>query len=301
MRGEHCWACSPAWSTAGSSPHARGALRHGGQGLDARGIIPACAGSTRGSSPELADCRDHPRMRGEHKSASTLLKPTPGSSPHARGAHGVAVVPALQGGDHPRMRGEHSMRACPAPFSTGSSPHARGALLHECSRPSRTGIIPACAGSTCCGSSSRVSGGDHPRMRGEHPSTKYPSLTMPGSSPHARGAHTVVHADGVNAGSSPHARGALYECCDVIQATGIIPACAGSTTTDDVLVGYDWDHPRMRGEHNLTGAVSGSAKGSSPHARGAQAGRRDAQDVHGIIPACAGSTLKNPSSRYHTV
>ena len=71
------------------------------------------------------------------------------------------------------------------------------------------GIIPACAGSTRCRGALRASCGDHPRMRGEHPSALRISAALAGSSPHARGAHGVRHGVG--------------------PVAGIIPACAGST------------------------------------------------------------------------
>ena len=70
---------------------------------------------------------DHPRMCGEHLVAMALSATWPGSSPHVRGAHLVAIgqcpdlgiIPACAGstsgtscavfvlGDHPRMCGEH--------------------------------------------------------------------------------------------------------------------------------------------------------------------------------------------------
>ena len=46
----------------------------------------------------------------------------------------------------------------------------------------------------------------------------------------------------------------------------------------------------MRGEHLGIKPQSKSAKGSSPHARGARAASGDAPGWRGIIPACAGST-----------
>ena len=47
----------------------------------------------------------------------------------------------------------------------------------------------------------------------------------------------------------------------------------------------------MRGEHGIIFALSGEALGSSPHARGAPMTETTATAKHGIIPACAGSTL----------
>ena len=87
-------------------------------------------------------------------------------------------------------------------------------------------------------------------MRGEHSPTSNTSGREPGSSPHARGA--------------PH--------IDVAQDyfVGIIPACAGSTGERAILAFTQRDHPRMRGEHPGKGFDTARARGSSPHARGAQ-------------------------------
>ena len=66
MRGEHAMPRSFASNLRGSSPHARGALQPDGSGRCARGIIPACAGSTLLERAGRGAVRDHPRMRGEH-------------------------------------------------------------------------------------------------------------------------------------------------------------------------------------------------------------------------------------------
>ena len=105
MRGEHGPIIVPVTPSAGSSPHARGALprpedepRHGG-------IIPACAGSTRPPCPSRRTWRDHPRMRGEHRRIKELGRTVEGSSPHARGARSCmeadyydsGIIPACAG------------------------------------------------------------------------------------------------------------------------------------------------------------------------------------------------------------
>ena len=80
---ESCNSCA----SAGSSPHVRGALIMQKRFFHGRGIIPACAGSTR-TGHRLPECLwDHPRMCGEHLDAGSEQKPCPGSSPHVRGAH----------------------------------------------------------------------------------------------------------------------------------------------------------------------------------------------------------------------
>ena len=135
-----------------------------------RGIIPACAGSTgiltgdskmgKGSSPHARgarvflricrrSCRDHPRMRGEHRDlalrhgvAKRIIPACAGStygwsidefisigsSPHTRGAPCPLTSSCARTWDHPRIRGEH--------------------LLEVLLDVEDVGIIPAYAGST---------------------------------------------------------------------------------------------------------------------------------------------------------
>ena len=107
-----------------------------------------------------------------------------------------------------------------------------------------------------------------------------------------RGEHPAVDPYvGKGAGSSPHARGALPLAIGAPDRAGIIPACAGSTAPLRPCRPPPWDHPRMRGEHCVSGVVESVRVGSSPHARGAR-NRRHLPSAHkGIIPACAGSTI----------
>ena len=168
MRGEHLRREEGGLAWAGSSPHARGAQPRPHLSARVAGIIPACAGSTVRLVVANARRRDHSRMRGEHACGSTGSACTWGSSPHARGAHGLAlvaariwgIIPACAGstlrhrgevrraGDHPRMRGEHAGEKARNAEGGGSSPHARGARLTVPEIPFSRRIIPACAGST---------------------------------------------------------------------------------------------------------------------------------------------------------
>ena len=168
------------------------------------------------------------------------------------------------------MRGEHHRNSSQGLMAMGSSPHARGALTTSPHKRRRTGIIPACAGSTFEGRAARGDLGDHPRMRGEHRPCRQSPCHCEGSSPHARGAHEDFGALDVH--------------------TGIIPACAGSTTLVESRIKLPRDHPRMRGEHYRTLRPHAMLSGSSPHARGAHCKGASAPPQAGIIPACAGST-----------
>ena len=146
MRGEDALAVAALPMGIGSPPHARGRPTQYGRRAISCGITPACAGKTARRGGTSAISRDHPRMRGEDRFASSLMWPRRGSPPHARGrldasrAHiipgritpacaGKTRVPGPTGSggwDHPRMRGEDSRigRESTSPF--GSPPHARG-------------------------------------------------------------------------------------------------------------------------------------------------------------------------------
>ena len=221
--------------------------------------------------------------------AAVIWSPS-GSSPRARGAHRrpsaqrrvAGIIPACAGStvlgwparcsrrDHPRVRGEHPAVQTARRGPAGSSPRARGALETGKSGGTVEGIIPACAGSTPTCWALSTSRRDHPRVRGEHACPPGGLVIDPGSSPRARGA-------------LPHAARQLPE-------RGIIPACAGSTSTATRANSSAWDHPRVRGEHVCSPIFSTRYGGSSPRARGARRTCDRTSYRQGIIPACAGST-----------
>ena len=229
-------------------------------------------------------------MCGEHQNASRLSHGPLGSSPHVRGALrpsatiglGCGIIPACAGStlfchrffgrfrDHPRMCGEHLPESAICGHSRGSSPHVRGAQNLLPIMQDLDGIIPACAGSTCARLSARLEHGDHPRMCGEHGRLATMPCRSPGSSPHVRGAQRLER-----------------QSCSL---SGIIPACAGSTSWETLRRSSIRDHPRMCGEHELGDFAAFLDQGSSPHVRGAlRQTQRQGQRL-GIIPACAGST-----------
>ena len=168
MRGEHKTRTPAGAGRSGSSPRARGARRCIVLACPIRGIIPACAGSTARASVPAPQIWDHPRVRGEHVVSKSAANAKMGSSPRARGAPTMrrytpirwGIIPACAGStsltkstrsrsrDHPRVRGEHATQHMRGTTSSGSSPRARGAHHTMRARLHRTGIIPACAGST---------------------------------------------------------------------------------------------------------------------------------------------------------
>ena len=157
------------------------------------------------------------------------------------------------------------------------------------------GIIPACAGSTRITTMPpTLEAGSSPHARGALLRRSLRRHILRDSSPHARGALSTSRTP-TRQGSSPHARGAP-------------PGAASETQAR-------WDHPRMRGEHEVAHgprgvvvgiipACAGStmpwaapsfvSRGSSPHARGALRMPHRRRAEAGIIPACAGSTSVMP-------
>ena len=158
--------------------------------------------------------------------------------------------PAPSSPDHPRIRGEHTPPNNRGPQPAGSSPHTRGALSEALANMYSNRIIPAYAGSTPLTDLTSVGGGDHPRIRGEHPCTS----TRPS------------------------------------RASRIIPAYAGSTRPELLGAQGVEDHPRIRGEHGDRVLLRTLGEGSSPHTRGARRHHLAHGDWTGIIPAYAGST-----------
>ena len=135
------------------------------------------------------------------------------------------------------------------------------------------GIIPACAGNTLHAEAGLMPVRDHPRMCGEH--------------------LDVNDSDGDGWGSSPHVRGTQIIHYIFIIYMGIIPACAGNTADYGGFVLRRRDHPRMCGEHSKTKPPFMSCAGSSPHVRGTPPSMASGAPADGIIPACAGNTVRS--------
>ena len=95
---------------------------------------------------------------------------------------------------------------------------------------------------------------------------------------------------GSSTGSSPRVRGKRYEPEGGLVRTGLIPACAGKTSSPESSSGPLRAHPRVCGENTARPIPIGSGEGSSPRVRG----KRQAQAWQALnrrlIPACAGKT-----------
>ena len=219
---------SHAWNCGGSSPRVRG--RPAWNCADCRnvGLIPACAGQTRG--PQSGNPRapgSSPRVRGRRSSRSPSLS-------------AARLIPACAG--QTRRRLTRSSRR------VGSSPRVRGRLLHRTNRHHSEGAHPR-----VCGADSLVHhldvdvSGLIPACAGQT------SVPLSGTDPHRahpRVCGADVCADGLcgcNEGSSPRVRGRLLRPRCPMLPIGLIPACAGQTVNGELHCLTGWAHPRVCG------------------------------------------------------
>ena len=114
---------------------------------------------------------------------------------------------------------------------------------------------------------------DHPRVCGEQLMASRLQRPIPGSSPRVRGTGGCYRRRG-NTG-------------------GIIPACAGNRRRVLRQRSAPRDHPRVCGEQNFTELLSSFLTGSSPRVRGTARKSSLLSFPYGIIPACAGNSLKS--------
>ena len=84
-RGEHAVRMADVRADGGSSPRARGTLRHLAGDVFTQRFIPAGAGNTWAVVIASMKSSVHPRGRGEHTLSSAVLDRATGSSPRARG------------------------------------------------------------------------------------------------------------------------------------------------------------------------------------------------------------------------
>ena len=171
---------------------------------------------------------DHPRVRGEKKSARLAVAAALGSPPRARGEDAASVLDVGLIRDHPRVRGEKKISDQLAALIKGSPPRARGEAGLCAVQLDTQGITPACAGRSGAESALLLVDGDHPRVRGEKCMRLMVSIMVIGSPPRARG---EVHLIPISRALS-----------------GITPACAGKSCHIRSNRLSRKDHPRVRGE-----------------------------------------------------
>ena len=211
----------------GSSPRVRGKRSRRPARRRRAGLIPACAGKTKGTISRARSGPAHPRVCGENPAMKQKKPPTYGSSPRVRGklieygesALVIGLIPACAGKTgrprwsalsrwaHPRVCGENRPGLQSHSVSSGSSPRVRGKhqAVHRVVLVHR--LIPAYAGKTSSPTPRSSPGRAHPRVCGENADASPTSRRATGSSPRVRGklyeGQRCFHLEG----SSPRVRG----------------------------------------------------------------------------------------------
>ena len=111
--------------------------------------------------------------------------------------------------DHPRVCGNHSSQSRFLDFERGSPPRVREPPKRGRSRGARSGITPACAGTTTLVRDVYQSREDHPRVCGNHCNSMLQEVSL--------------------GGSPPRVREPLTGFITAIVPVRITPACAGTT------------------------------------------------------------------------
>ena len=196
--------------------------------------------------------------------------PLPRLIPACAGKTGGRPVRGFGFWARPRVCGENWVRTLRSLMRAGSSPRVRGKRRPAERFRLRAGLIPACAGKTAPRPTGRPGGAAHPRVCGENAMDAEAFFGSWGSSPRVRGKHLRV--------ARPR------------PGTGLIPACAGKTSTARARDAWDGAHPRGCGENPSSGRQLPPVRGSSPRVRGKHPSRRPISAFRRLIPACAGKT-----------
>lgn len=173
--------------------------------------------------------------------------------------------------DHPRACGEKDWYAQILDYQEGSPPRVRGKAGVGGYTLVTGGITHAHAGKRNSGNSIPRHGRDHPRTRGEKPSSRQ-----------------YARAD---LGSPPHTRGKEVGDFFTLLYPGITPAHAGKSA--GLMTGSGWfeDHARTRGEKEEERRTNARHWGSPPHTRGKVFRPFAPWLLAGITPAHAGKRL----------
>ena len=314
--GENDVPAAPVLPQLGSSPRVRGKRGHPPGHRVGAGLIPARAGKTGTVKGARTVNEAHPRACGENglslglgfrgsgssprvrENRSAVHDPpaVPGSSPRVRGKRpgpqavgvGPRLIPACAGKTrsasaaaraaraHPRVCGENDMTRRHARVCDGSSPRVRGKRARGRGITRRRRLIPACAGKTPGRPCTRPCGWAHPRVCGENNADNTITFPRAGSSPRVRGKPPVVR--------------------ESRDLGGLIPACAGKTSSNGTAGPVGPAHPRVCGENGNRSRGRYPGKGSSPRVRGKRTAAAHHGAAHRLIPACAGKTPGPPST-----
>ena len=155
-----------------------------------------------------------------------------GITPAYAGKRETAQIRGMMYEDHPRIRGEKRVPSRILSISAGSPPHTRGKGISPTFWSDPKGITPAYAGKRPVKRPAHGLQPDHPRIRGE------------------KGPRNA--ADTPAQGSPPHTRGKVSARLMLSDGPRITPAYAGKSKDDRCQTFNPEDHPRIRGEKDLT-------------------------------------------------
>ena len=288
LRGEKDAITLETGAAKGSPPLTRGKDRSCPLQLTCRGITPAYAGKSAFGSGLLSKSEDHPRLRGEKFFPESQKSKTEGSPPLTRGKDPaphklktrMRITPAYAGKsrrwcfrpryyrDHPRLRGEKLTTAITFVWTQGSPPLTRGKAFNPDFVDSFDGITPAYAGKSPFQQINRAVEEDHPRLRGEKNQIFQMRFALEGSPPLTRGKVGFV--------------------AGAFVLDRITPAYAGKSIWFFIWSAFFWDHPRLRGEKEMSETPDWIAVGSPPLTRGKVGHVLVHGRKAGITPAYAG-------------
>ena len=206
MCGNHILDLIRTVSIRGSPPRVREPPRVFRMKARIARITPACAGTTGSGWPCTRSPRDHPRVCGNHSASNSSRSSISGSPPRAREPLllqfvqilNFGITPACAGTtahtssirttarDHPRVCGNHCNRVSAYAFTSGSPPRVREPRRHVECNAVILGITPACAGTTVLIALRIEILEDHPRVCGNHTSTRPTISAGRGSPPRVR-------------------------------------------------------------------------------------------------------------------
>ena len=132
-------------------------------------------------------------------------------------------------------------------YRSGSPPRVREKLRMIIQHGLNGRITPACAGKTANYLITCLLCRDHPRVCGKNSALIGQKTGFPGS--------------------PPRVREKLQTLCLVISGTRITPACAGKTSTSNLILPFEWDHPRVCGKNLLPLKIDCLIPGSPPRVR----------------------------------
>ena len=168
------------------------------------------------------------------------------------------------------MCGNHLSRMRLDQRVVGSPPRVREPPLSQPRMNPQNRITPACAGTTRIHRIGQTRTWDHPRVCGNHCSTRWALMTRVGSPPRVREPHFHKQED--------------------FSRSRITPACAGTTRFSATSSRLWEDHPRVCGNHADMRITCVSSSGSPPRVREPPPYTDHISRYRGITPACAGTT-----------